>query len=61
MEKTNTWILEDHKRNDARVYLEIIVTNAVLGEVQEIKGKNSAVYVISEEQFKQIKSNLINK
>jgi len=48
------WILQEHKRNDAKVNLEHIFTNAMLGRVQEIKSDNFSVYVISAKHFKQI-------
>lgn len=47
------YTLQQLPSNDARLFLDIIVNNALL-QVQAIQYKENTVFVISEEQYKKL-------
>jgi hypothetical protein len=50
----NLWKLYELPSHDARLFLDIIVTNAKYNKIQAIQYRNETVFVISEEQYNKL-------
>lgn len=50
----NLWKLYELPSHDARLFLDIIVTNAKYNKIQAIQYRDETVFVISEEQYKKL-------
>ena len=57
--KYDLWTLIEPSEDDARAHLEVIISNAELEVIQAIKYKQKKVFVISEEQYDQVKKYLV--
>jgi hypothetical protein len=52
----NLWTLTELRKDDPREHLELIIFNAKFDKVQAIQYQGNTVFVISEVQYKKLKS-----
>lgn len=52
----NLWTLTELRIDDPRAYLDVIVANVRNDKIQAIKYKDDTVFVISEGQYKKLKT-----